>query len=152
MLINWKLTKKRGNFRPVLEYSIKLEDFEKELAVDQVVLESLIPEPPGSCFFSCLPGEYERGNGECGVYRIYTPDHKKAFAEGKLVLPWREDGSFPEIEKSFLLLRENFEIKLKEAYDSLPIEETGSLELSAKTRNYLASGLISKKILESSLL
>lgn len=150
MIIKWNIVKKRGNFRPVLDYSIELENFEKELAVEQVVIQSTIPSPPSSWSASCLPGKFERNGEDCSVYQIYTPDYKKAIAEGKFILPWREDGIFPEVEKSFRKLRLEFESKLKAAYDSLPINESGQLDLSEETRRHIACGLVSRKFLEAS--
>ncbi len=149
MKIKWNINKKRGNFRPVLEYSIELENFECELAVEQVATQSTIPCPPGSWSASCLPGKSERAGEECGVHRIYTPDYKTARAEGRLILPWRESGDYPEVEESFLKLRDEFEHKLKAAYDSLPIDNGGVLELSVETRRHLAAGLVSKRFLEA---
>lgn len=149
MIIEWNLKKKRGNLRPVLTYTIKLEDFEKELALPQVVLESTIPQPPESWSASCLPGKCERGDFDCIAYRLYTPDHKKGEVEGKLTLPWRKNSDYPEIKESFLKLRENFESVLKEAYDSHPVDMDGKLELSEKTRSHIASGLVSQRFLKA---
>ncbi|HAS87928.1 MAG TPA: hypothetical protein DCS48_01270 [Desulfovibrio sp.] len=149
MIIEWNLNKKRGNFRPVLTYSIKLEDFEKELGLPQVVLESSIPEPPESWSASCLPGKNERNGKNCTTYRLYTPDHKKGEVEGKFTLPWRANSDYPEIEASFLKLREDFETVLKEAYDSYPVDIEGRLELSEETRRHIASGLVSQRFLKA---
>ena len=33
MHIEWKITKKRGYLRPILQYSVRLEDHEKALAL-----------------------------------------------------------------------------------------------------------------------
>lgn len=149
MIIEWNLNKKRGNFRPVLTYSIKLEDFEKELGLPQVVLESSIPEPPESWSASCLPGKNERNGKNCTTYRLYTPDHKKGEVEGKFTLPWRTDSNYSEIKASFLKLREDFETVLKEAYDSHPVDIEGKLELSEETRRHIASGLVSQRFLKA---
>ena len=43
MKINWKIEKQRGNFRPVLKYSISLEEHEKAIAMHAVNIESSIP-------------------------------------------------------------------------------------------------------------
>ncbi|ACS80616.1 hypothetical protein [Maridesulfovibrio salexigens] len=149
MIIEWNITKKRGNFRPVLTYTISLEDFEKELGLPQVVLESNIPEPPDSWSASCLPGKCERNGCDCTAYRIYTPDHKTGETSGKLMLPWREGSDYPEVKESFLKLRNNFEAVLKEAYDSHPIDVEGKLELSGDTRRHIASGLVSQRFLKA---
>ena len=48
MRITWKIEKKRGNLRPVLTYTVTLEDFERQLATPPLSITSLIPEPPQS--------------------------------------------------------------------------------------------------------
>jgi hypothetical protein len=149
MIIEWNIHKKRGNFRPVLTYTITLEDFEKELGLPQVLMESTIPEPPDSWSASCLPDKCERGGKDCAAYRIYTPDHKKGTLEGKFTLPWRVDSDYPEVKESFSRLRENFEAVLKEAYDSHPVDINGRLELSDETRSHIASGLVSQRFLDA---
>ncbi|WP_419779051.1 hypothetical protein [Maridesulfovibrio sp.] len=149
MIIEWNINKKRGNFRPVLSYSIKLEEFEKELGLPQVVMESTIPEPPNSWSASCLPEKCERSGETCSTYRLYTPNHKKGEVEGKFTLPWRTDSDYPEIQDSFTRLRDHFEIILKEAYNSHPVDLNGRLELSEETRKYIAGGLISQRFLEA---
>ena len=149
MVIEWNINKKRGNFRPVLTYTITLENFEKELGLPQVIMESSIPEPPDSWSASCLPGKCERSGEKCSNYRIYTPDHKKGVVEGKFILPWRDNSDYPEIQESFTKLRINFEMVLKEAYNSQPVDISGRLELSEETRKYIASGLVSQRFLEA---
>ncbi len=149
MIIEWNINKKRGNFRPVLTYTITLENFERELALPQVVMESSIPEPPDSWSASCLPGKCERCGETCSTYRLYTPDHKKGEVEGKFTLPWRTDSDYPEIQDSFTRLRDHFETVLKEAYNSHPVDLNGRLELSEETRKYIAGGLVSQRFLEA---
>ncbi|WP_320170511.1 hypothetical protein [Maridesulfovibrio sp.] len=149
MIIEWSIKKKRGNFRPVLTYTVTLEDFEKDLGMQRIVIQSSIPHPPGSWFAGCLPGERERGGEECGTYRIYTPDYKTGEVDGELVLPWREHAEYPEVEESFIRLREEFEAALNDVYNSKPVETEGRLELSEETRKNIAVGLISQKFLQA---
>lgn len=149
MIIEWSITKKRGNFRPVLSYTIRLEEFEIQLALPGVLLQSTIPEPPQPWSSSCLPATNERAGEQCSTHRIYTPDHKTAETGGRLTLPWREDCSYPEVKESFTRLRADFETVLREAYSSLPIEENGRLELSAETKRHIADGIVSEKFLKA---
>ncbi|CCO24922.1 hypothetical protein [Maridesulfovibrio hydrothermalis] len=149
MIIEWNISKKRGNFRPILTYTIVLEDFERDLAMPNIVQQSTIPQPPDSWSASCLPDKCERAEKECSTYQIYTPDHKTGEVTGKCILPWREEGVYPEIEESFILLREEFESVLKAAYESQPLEINGKLELSTETRKHIAAGLISQRFLEA---
>ena len=149
MISEWSINKKRGNFRPVLIYTITLENFEKDLALQSIVQQSTIPQPPESWSVSCLPQKNERAGKECLVYQIYTPDYKKGEVSGKCNLPWRENSAYPEIEESFISLREEFESALKVAYESKPFEIKGELDLSTETRKHIASGLISQRFLEA---
>ena len=68
MIIEWKITKKRGYFRPVLHYSVRLEDHEKALALPIVSIVSDIPQPEEDRQDYCYPGLFERAAG-------YTPAH-----------------------------------------------------------------------------
>ncbi|MGX7948671.1 hypothetical protein [Oleidesulfovibrio alaskensis] len=148
MIIEWRIVKKRGNYRPELCYSITLEPFERELAVPQVLMESSIPCPPCEWEPHCLPGTHERAGRQPGVYRLYTPDHKRGEATGRLRLPWREEQQYPEVEESFRELRARFEVVLKNAYDSAPADISGCLELTQATRSHIACGVVRQQFLQ----
>ncbi len=60
MQITWNIQKKRGNFRPCLNYSLILESFEKKLAINAIQIETLIPQIPNPHQNYCMPGENER--------------------------------------------------------------------------------------------
>ncbi|MDD4701991.1 MAG: hypothetical protein PHI96_07180 [Desulfovibrio sp.] len=60
MQIEWKIAKKRGNLRPVLSYSVHLEDHEKALALPVVCIVSSIPKPDEDRQDYCYPGLLER--------------------------------------------------------------------------------------------
>ena len=49
MHIEWNITKRRGNIRPVLHYTVTLEEHERELALPFIRVVSTIPETPDSC-------------------------------------------------------------------------------------------------------
>lgn len=149
MILEWTIRKKRGNYRPMLEYSISLESFERNLAVPQVVLDSSIPRPPQGWTNHCHPGHAERAGLPCETYRLHTPSHKQGKLSDSLRLPWREDGEYPEVETSFRLLREHFEIVLKNTYDSQPFEQSGRLELSGETRRHVATGVAAQRFLQA---
>lgn len=149
MIIEWKVIKKRGNFRPMLNYVIRLEAFERELAVPQVIMDSSIERPADGWRSYCYPNQSERKGGQGQSYRLFTPDHKLGEIEDSLRLPWRENGEYPEIRDSFMRLREQFELVLKNAYDSQPIESEGRLELSEKTRKHIASGVAAQRFLQA---
>ena len=133
MRITWKIEKKRGNLRPVLTYTVTLEDFERQLATPPLSITSLIPEPPESWQEHCWPGQHERAGqddaGERPCYQLSIPSHKGRHGSQSLRLPWREDNSYPEVEASFRLLREAFASELERAGASRPMHEENSLEL-----------------------
>lgn len=56
MHIEWNITKRRGNIRPVLHYTVTLEEHERELALPFIRVVSTIPEPPDSWQEFCYPG------------------------------------------------------------------------------------------------
>lgn len=149
MIIEWNVTKKRGNHRPMLNYTIRLEEFERELAVPQVVLDSSIERPADGWRSYCYPGQCERTGGTGQPYRIMTPNHKTGEITDSLCLPWREDGQYPEIEESFSRLREQFEAVLTSAYDSRPLELSGRMELSEETRKHTAKGVAAQRFLQA---
>ena len=149
MIIEWSVSKKRGNHRPVLRYTVRLEEFERDLALPQVMVESEIPKPPEGWEGHCHPGRNERGGAPCGMYALFTPSHKEGECSASLRLPWREDGEYPEIERSFRRLREDFEAVLKSAYDSNPIDLSRSLGLSNATRRHIASGVAACRFLQA---
>lgn len=64
MNISWTITKKRGNWRPVLQVTLRLEDWELDLGLpDQTKIQTNIPKPPYSHLERCLPGLNERAPG-----------------------------------------------------------------------------------------
>jgi len=148
MNIDWVITKKRGNFRPVLQYTIKLTEFERELGVSMVRIQSSIPKPPETSWEYCWPGQNERGAWEAGEFhQLATPAHKAGEAGGFLTLPWRESNEYPEVEASFQALREAFERALAEAAASAPLRLCGSLETSAQNRRVIAPAFAAERLL-----
>jgi len=150
MNIAWKITKKRGNFRPVLHYTLALTDYEKSLALPAVRIQSPIPKPPDAGWVHCWPGQNERGDWQpADFYLLMTPSHQTGKAEEALKLPWRADNAYPEVEQAFVLLRQAFEAALALAVDSAPMDETGSLETSEATRRRIAPALAAQRLLRA---
>lgn len=150
MLIEWKIEKKRGNFRPLLTYSIELEDYEKALAVPQVTVESTIPKPLEDWKDYCYPGQFER-NGKISdlTHYLHTPSHRSGSESGRLRLPWRADNEYPEVEASFRRLRADFETVMRNSYDSSELDETCGLSLSDETRKHVAAGVVADRLLKA---
>jgi len=150
MNINWTIHKKRGNHRPVLEYSISLTAFERELAVPAVRIESPIPKPPDAGWTHCWPGQNERGQWTPSEFHpLMTPTHRQGEVGEALRLPWREDNAYPEVEAGFMALREAFERALAEASGSAPLDCRGCLETSAGTRRAIAPAVAADRILRA---
>ena len=79
MHITWNITKQRGNLRPLLTYSVTLEEHEKALALPPLRVRSSIPEPEEAWREYCYPGELERAEGAAATscYELETPSHKR---------------------------------------------------------------------------
>lgn len=149
MRIDWKIVKKRGNIRPVLTYSVTLDETEKALALPALRIRSTIPEPPDSWQEFCYPGHLERSDAPVDPERVYDlemPSHKGKSWPQTLRLPWREDNAYPEVEESFRMLRDAAEKEMKAAYDSLPMQEEYSLESTTEARRYLAPAALGMRL------
>lgn len=150
MKIQWEVQKKRGNHRPVLNYEIELEQFEVDLAVPQVVLDEAIAKPPSAWRSYCYPGEDERNGVATDWHRLMTPSHKHRTVSGSLTLPWREPADeYADVEAAFKLLRHNFELILKNAHDSAPLEIVEHLELTDETKKHIVCGIASARFLSA---
>lgn len=150
MNIEWTIIKKRGNFRPLLEYTVSLTEFECSLCLSGVRVESTIPKPPESSWSHCWPGQNERGDWTPTQFHLLmTPSHKDGTTSARLKLPWREDNAYPEVEASFALLRTAFERALAHALDSAPMHVRGRLETSEPMRQAVAPALAAQRILRA---
>ena len=150
MWIEWKITKQRGNLRPVLRYTVRLEDHEKALALPPVSIVSTIPKPEEERQEHCYPGLFERAEPPAfsGVYSLEAPSHKGQSWMYSLRLPWREDNAYPEVEASFLLLREALEKELEAACRSVPLELSGSMRTSGRAKAAMAPGIAAERFLK----
>ncbi len=149
MHITWNITKQRGNLRPLLTYSVTLEEHEKALALPPLRVRSSIPEPEEAWREYCYPGELERAEGAAATscYELETPSHKGRTWPQTLRLPWRADNAYPEVEASFLALRRAFEAVLAEACRSEPMKEQGALSSSEASRSFVAPGVLADRFL-----
>ena len=149
MKINWNIEKKRGNFRPALSYTITLEDFEQELGVAMVNIESTIPKIDDSHLDHCFPDCYERQDNwqPKDFHWLNTPYFKDGQTCKFIRLPFREDGKYPEVEQSFNQLREQHEKLVREAYSKKPIKKEVELDFTQKTKEAIAGALAAKKML-----
>jgi hypothetical protein len=150
MRIEWNIQKKRGNLRPVLTYSVTLDPYEMDLCLAMVRIISKIPVPPEAYAAHCWPGSNERGTWTPHkFYPLSTPSHKTGTLEERLILPWREDNSYPEVEAGFETLRIKFEEMLEQASDSAPMDQHGALGTSTVARQRIAGAFFAERMLQA---
>lgn len=149
MRIEWKIDKKRGNLRPTITYTVSQDEHEKVLALPPVRIASTIPKPEQHWEEHCYPGRFERaGRGDSGeLHELETPSHRGRPWPQTLRLPWRENNSYPEVEESFLMLRDAFEEALRAANASLPMQEEHSLETTDAAKAAIAPGALAERFL-----
>ena len=149
MKIQWKIEKKRGNYRPTLNYMISLEEHEKALAMHAVSIRSLIPRVVDSSQAWCMPGTNERAPGwqPTEFHRLSVPYFKNGTAEGFIRLPFKESGYYPEVEGSFAMLRDAYEKVVRQAYRWHPVHEKGELDITPETREQIAASVTAQKML-----
>ena len=149
MHIEWKITKKRGYFRPVLHYCVRLEEHEKALALPIVSIVSNIPQPDEDRQDYCYPGLFERA-AEHTPTRFYTleaPSHKGHSWTRSLTLPWRKSNEYPEVAQSFERLRAALEAEIEKADHSQPMNECGKVQTSSTAKVMLAPNLLAERFL-----
>ena len=149
MKIKWQIKKKRGNFRPTLNYTIVLEDYEKELAIHAVRIDTGIPEIPNPHLSHCQPGQDERSSGwrPTGFHRIQVPYFKTGRASDFIRLPFRASGEYPEVEAAFRDLRRIYEEEVCRAYGQAPIDQSGALGVSPETGRQIAARVTADRML-----
>lgn len=149
MYIEWKITKKRGYLRPVLQYSVRLEEHEKALALPIVSIVSSIPQPEEERQDYCYPGLFERAEGYTPTrfHTLEAPSHKGHSWTRSLALPWRENNEYPEVEESFQRLRAALETEIEKADSSRPMSVAGSVQTSAAAKAMLAPNLLAERFL-----
>ena len=151
MRIEWKIDKKRGNMRPELTYSVTLEEHEKNLAVPPLRIASTIPKPEDCWQEYCYPGQMERAATPAATaewYDLETPAHRGGARHQSLRLPWRGDNDYPEVEASFITLREALEAEIARAYASSPMREERALHTSDAAKAAVAPAVLAERFLQ----
>jgi len=148
MQINWTITKKRGNFRPSLNYKITLEVFEKKLAVNAISIKSTIPDIPDSHQEFCLPDSNERNPQwiASNFHYLSVPYFKKGKASGFIRLPFRNSRGYPEVGASFQQLRYEYEAVVRQAYCQKPLHLENELGMSHETKQEIAATITAAAI------
>lgn len=150
MRLEWKIEKKRGNLRPRLTYSVDLDEYERNLCLPMVRVDTTIPEPPESFTPHCWPGEHERNGWQPDRhYQLSTPSHKTGTLSATLTLPWRADNRYPEVEAGLDALRAAFEAQLQASSGSEPMALSGTMETTTAAKQQIASAFLAERILQS---
>lgn len=150
MRIKWNIKKKRGNFRPSLNYIITLESFEIKLAVNAVSIHSTIPRILKPHLSFCLPGENERDSAwePESFHFLSVPYFKDGQISEFIRLPFRSSGEYPEVKASFEKLRKAYEIVVQKAYGLAPIEREEELDISQDTKVQIAAMVTADRFLD----
>lgn len=150
MEIQWNITKKRGNFRPTLTYTVTLAEHERALALPFIRIQSTIPEPSDAWQEFCYPNQHERVEEYVSgkFYNLEIPSHKQHTWQNTLRLPWRENNNYPEVKESLEALRAKFEELLNAANASLPMDENDSLSISEAARDAIAPAVLGARFLQ----
>lgn len=152
MEITWKLSKKRGNFRPVLNYKIIIGSDEKDLGIPSLSVDTKILKPIDSWESHCFPNNNERGGlYDKETYKITTPSFKKPEVKGRLMLAWRETLDYRDVEKGMELVRNEIEKEVLNAQKSLPIEKSGSIEYTSDFRKKAAPAIAAERFLKAAM-
>ena len=147
MKISWHIKKSRGNYRPVLTWTIRLDPAETELGLSPVSVDTRIPRPCDNWEAHCFEGRHERIGNLAGTWELVTPSFWSGKAEGKMVLPWRKDNAYPEIEAGFERVRDAIEMEVERATQSLPMETGGELEMGLSAKRKLAPARVADRML-----
>jgi hypothetical protein len=149
MKINWKVEKKRGNFRPMLTYNISLEEHEAAIAMHAINIAGTIPRVPEGNRSWCSPCCDEREDGwqPESFHYISVPHFKNGSSSGCIRLPFRESREYPEVEESFKMLRTAYEEVVREVYSWKPVSEEGELNITSETKEQIAASIAAQKML-----
>jgi len=147
MKIKWRIEKKQGYWRPVLTYSIELEQWEIDLAIPKVSIKSKIATPPD--FFSYATEEKNNNWKPKNYHTISTADWSVKKAEREIKLIWKpgKNPDYPEVEESFKMLREAYEKELIKAIESKGFIKDGELELTPQTKRKVAPYAAKQKMI-----
>ena len=67
-----------------------------------------------------------------------------------MILSWRDPlNEFTDVKAAFERLRHDFELVLKQAHDSAPLEKLETLELSKSTKKHIVCGVASAQFLSA---
>lgn len=153
MKISWKITKKRGNWRPVLEYTCTKEKWEIDLAIPGGGETEVKIETAWSASERVFDGQDERSRegSEKNYLSLlsYPASHEKTHS-WRHKLPWKPAAKpqYPEIKQAFNDLMRVWEAEVKKALASEEITETGEVEYSPEAKKEFAPYVAKQKMTE----
>lgn len=145
MIIDYTITKKHGNFRPELNISIKIEQWEKDLNP----CPQIVKLKAASDYSSCIP--YSNENAEKKTTDVEIEINQKLNNTYKLHMPYRpgKNPAYPEIDQALNELREKWEAAVLEAHDSIAFEISKKIEPSEPYKKKIAPWVAKQKMMKS---
>lgn len=120
MRITYGITKRRGNWRPVLTYQCRKDKWEWDLAVPGG--DTLVRVPRGHTYIEkALPGELERADKPfTDMVVLKLPSSDDMANDQKVILPWRPGAhpEYPEVHEAMQALMAEWERRVSEAMAS----------------------------------
>jgi hypothetical protein len=151
MKIEYTITKKRGNWRPILAYKVIKEQWEIDLAVPGVYTDIRVPKGH-DYVHSVLPGDSERGSEHVeDSAALKLPPHDTAAYDAKIILPWRPGAhpEYPEVHQAMRDLMTEWERRVAEAMDSGEVSQQFLVEPSEdyreKTQGYAVAATLARQ-------
>jgi hypothetical protein len=141
MKIEWTIKKQRGRFRAVLEYTISLEQWEKDLNPEQQVVKIVTGKEKNT-------GRYVDGDLSDQIgNKYYRADvTSEPGADTVTLRYYGNNHEYPEIKKAFEELSTLHEAAIRDAYDQRPINTSFLIETSPELKKYVVPGLTADKM------
>lgn len=142
MKLSWAITKKVGNWRPVLKYSYVYERWEVDLRPATGSTSIVLPTAP--TWHGYRTGSTDEvanySTAEpCGKPRVmHFDDNPECTYE--VMLPWRPGGppAYPEVEAAMAAFLAEWECRVLAALESGPLNEAGEIEHSIEFKRQVA--------------
>lgn len=148
MKVAWRITKKRGNWRPVLTIECQKEDWECELAIPGGDASVTIPQAPDWHKQASLGPEYRPEEG--WAYSLSLPAQDGKALRADVTLPWRPGAhpEYPEVEAALRQYMAEWERRVLKALESSALEMAGELEHSGEFKRAVAPYVAARRMLD----
>lgn len=152
MQLTWNITKKRGNWRPVLTYKCVKDGWEDDLAVPGGRTHIRVPSPGSWPSANCMPGEHERSERfQMHESALELPMYTKTELTVKITLPWRPGAhpEYPEVEEAMGQLMAEWERQVLDALASSALTIEGTVEPSTEFKRQVAPYVAARRMLQN---